>query len=175
MRFKKRAFIIILVGLFVAIPSFGKAATVEELQAQLQALIRQVQTLQAQVAAQQSSPQPVLPSRPVTVVLEEKPQNIPSFNRNLFFGIRGDDVRDLQEFLTDQGYYAGPISGYYGLLTVQAVKKFQSANGINPTGYFGPRSRVIASEIFRKLVSQICSEEGCEGKVLPVVKLAITT
>ncbi len=176
MRFKKRAFIIILVGLFVVVPSFGKAATVEELQAQLQALIRQVQTLQAQVAAQQSSLQPVLPSRPVTVVLEEKPQNIPSFNRDLFFGMRNNsDVTDFQEFLTDQGYYAGPISGNFGLLTLSAVKKFQSANGINPTGYFGPRSRAIATQIIQKLVGQICpSEEGCEGNVLPAEKIYMT-
>lgn len=170
---------------FVFAQTVDSQATVNTLQAQIQALMVQIKNLQSQVNAAsggqvggQSQPVSQLqpPSVPAqSVSIAEAPQNIPSFNRNLFFGIRGDDVRDLQEFLTDQGYYAGPISGYYGLLTVQAAKKFQSANGINPTGYFGPRSRAIASEIFRKLVSQICSEEGCEGNVLPVAKLTIST
>jgi len=149
----------------VSAQSVGNQATIDSLFQQIQALQVQINTLK-----QTNVSTPSVPQQAIAI-----PQNIPSFNRNLFFGIRGDDVRDLQEFLTDQGYYAGPISSYYGLLTVQAVKKFQSANGINPTGYFGPKSRAIASEIFRKLVSQICSEEGCEGDVLPVEKLKIST
>ena len=174
-------------GAFIAIPSIASAALTD---AQMQAIISLLQSfgadqsvvnnVQTNLTGKQSAvpqsvmlqpPQQEILKRPIAVF--EQSQNIPNFNRDLFFGKSGDDIRDLQEFLTDQGYYAGPISSYYGLLTVQAIKKFQSANGINPTGYFGSRSRAIASEIFKKLVSQICSEEGCEGGVLPAEKLSI--
>lgn len=115
---------------------------------------------------------PPQPSGPPIPVIQ--PQNIPSFDRDLYLGLRNDsDVSDLQEFLTEQGYYAGPVSGNYGLLTVQAVRKFQSANGINPSGYFGVRSRALANQIIQKLVGEICGEEGCEGDVLPSQQLQI--
>lgn len=99
---------------------------------------------------------------------------IPHFDRDLYLGVkRSSDVSDLQEFLTDQGYYAGPISGNYGLLTVQAVKKFQAANGITASGYFGARSRALANQIIQKLVGQICGEEGCDNNVVPIEKISI--
>ncbi|HEY4523580.1 MAG TPA: CARDB domain-containing protein [Candidatus Paceibacterota bacterium] len=50
---KKQALVIVLVGLFVVVPSFGKAATTEELQAQINALLQQLQSLQQQLAQQQ--------------------------------------------------------------------------------------------------------------------------
>ncbi len=75
----------------------------------------------------------------------------------------------MQEFLTDQGFYAGPISGNFFLITVEGVKKFQKANGINPTGYFGTKSRAVANQILSNLISIICPpEEGCEDYKLPV-------
>jgi len=103
-------------------------------------------------------------------------KKVPTFNRDLYFGLSNDsDIIALQEFLTEQGYYAGPISGNFGSLTLSAVKKFQLAKGINSTGYFGPRSRAVPNAIMQKLVGQICLQEGsCEGNVLPIAKISIT-
>lgn len=145
------------------------AHTIQQLQAK-------IQELQAQIAKIQGGSQSTPPSQSATAVVTEQPQNIPSFNLDLYFGMRSNPyVTDLQEFLTDQGYYAGPVSGNFGLLTLSAVKKFQSANGIKSTGYFGPRSRTIANEIIQKLVRQICpQEEGCEGSILPIEKIYMT-
>ena len=77
----------------------------------------------------------------------------PSFDRDLKFGMRGNaDVTDLQEFLTETGYYTGPITGNYFLLTTKAVKSFQSANGIRSNGmYFGPLTRAAANKILEAL------------------------
>jgi len=49
------------------------------------------------------------------------------FTRNLYFGLRGDDVKKLQEFLSKNKeiYPEGIISGYYGYLTQKAVQRFQ--------------------------------------------------
>jgi peptidoglycan hydrolase-like protein with peptidoglycan-binding domain len=71
------------------------------------------------------------------------------FERDLYFGLQNDsDVSRLQEFLTDKGYYSGPITGNFFTLTRAAVIKFQQANAISPAaGYFGPKSRAAANQI----------------------------
>jgi uncharacterized protein YkwD len=73
----------------------------------------------------------------------------PVFNKDLFYGIRGDvDVTRLQQFLTAQKVYSGPITGNFFSLTLAGVKKFQVEQGIIPTaGYFGPRTRAKANAI----------------------------
>jgi hypothetical protein len=48
------------------------------------------------------------------------------FSKYLTRGSRGEEVKNVQRFLTEQGLYNGPISGYYGPLTTAAVKKFQN-------------------------------------------------
>lgn len=56
-------------------------------------------------------------------------------------GSRGRDVELLQAFLEDGGYLAFPrgvARGYFGAMTKNALKKYQKANGINPSGFFGP-------------------------------------
>lgn len=72
-----------------------------------------------------------------------------SFNSNLSYGMTGNaDVQALQQFLTVQGDYSGPISGNFFSLTQQAVKKFQQVNGISPSsGYFGPLTRAAANAL----------------------------
>ena len=47
-------------------------------------------------------------------------------------------VSTLQDFLQSQNYLNSEPTGYFGLLTLKAVKDFQKANGISPTGYVGP-------------------------------------
>lgn len=71
-----------------------------------------------------------------------------AFENNLFYGSKGQEVAELQEFLTDQGLYSGPLSGNFYSLTQTAVKKFQAKYAISPTsGYFGVKSRAKANEL----------------------------
>lgn len=58
--------------------------------------------------------------------------------RSLWWGRTGPDVVLVQDTLRAWGYYDGPIDGYYGWRTVQAVIRFQSANGLTPDGVVGP-------------------------------------
>jgi|GEM_PF-3339685 len=51
------------------------------------------------------------------------------------------EVSTLQDFLQSKNYLHTEPTGYFGLLTLQAVKDFQSANGINATGFVGPITR----------------------------------
>jgi len=71
-----------------------------------------------------------------------------SFIENLYFGASDLQVSKLQEFLTAQGDYSGPISGNFFSLTLAGVKQFQIAQDIAPpTGYFGPITRAKANGI----------------------------
>ncbi len=63
------------------------------------------------------------------------------FIRNLRVGSRGEDVKELQNRLTLDGVYSGPITGYFGILTKGAVISYQNKYGINPVGIVGPITR----------------------------------
>ncbi|MDP3727392.1 MAG: peptidoglycan-binding domain-containing protein [bacterium] len=88
-----------------------------------------------------------------------------SFERDLYYGLRNDpQVQELQEFLTEQGVYTGPITGNFFSLTLQAVKNFQTQELISPvSGYFGPISRGKANGILATKgvnIGSVTTEEG---------------
>ncbi len=89
---------------------------------------------------------------------EQKPQEIgidnlkevrTNFVNNLQLHSAGNDVKALQKFLNVSGFTiskSGPGSSgkettYYGVATMSAVKKFQAANKLPVTGFFGPLTR----------------------------------
>lgn len=63
------------------------------------------------------------------------------FTKYLTLGSSNSEVTALQNKLTTIGFYSGPISGYYGQLTMLSVKKFQLHYSISPTGSVGPATR----------------------------------
>ncbi|MDO8548461.1 MAG: peptidoglycan-binding protein [bacterium] len=70
-----------------------------------------------------------------------------SFDSNLSFGARGSAVVSLQQFLISQKLLAGDLAtGYFGNLTLRAVKGFQTSQGVTPvSGFFGPLTRAKAN------------------------------
>ena len=130
---------VVFVGFSITLilPFLASAATVAELQAQLQALLAQVAALQTQVA-----------STPTATFC-------PSLTRNLSRGMKGSDVASLQQFLISQNLLTSDsATGFFGALTESAVKQWQAKNGIassgtpNTTGYgaVGPRTRVAMAK-----------------------------
>ena len=57
-----------------------------------------------------------------------------SSSTNMKLGSTGAAVSALQQKLTTLGYYYGDVTGHYGNLTQQAVKKFQKAKGLTQDG-----------------------------------------
>ena len=57
-----------------------------------------------------------------------------SSSTNMKLGSTGTAVSSLQQNLTTLGYYYGDVTGHYGNLTQQAVKKFQKAKGLTQDG-----------------------------------------
>ncbi|MBE9147573.1 peptidoglycan-binding protein [Coleofasciculus sp. LEGE 07092] len=58
-------------------------------------------------------------------------------------GHRNSDVTALQKKLLDDGYFNGPLTGYYGSMTQEAVMKFQKAKGLTPDGIVGSNTRIV--------------------------------
>jgi len=89
------------------------------------------------------------------------------FTRNLKLGMSGQDVRNLQIFLNDQGYTVsitgpgskGQESTYFGPATYRALIKFQDANRVTilvpnglvrGTGFFGVSSIKVINQILAR-------------------------
>jgi len=53
---------------------------------------------------------------------------------------RGDDVKELQSFLKNNGLYSGAIDGIYGPKTMNGVLQFQTSNGLKVDGIVGPQT-----------------------------------
>ena len=56
---------------------------------------------------------------------------------------RSGDVLQLQQLLQQLGYFPAGTepTGYFGPVTLNAVRLYQAANGISTTGYVGPLTR----------------------------------
>ena len=50
--------------------------------------------------------------------------------RSMRQGAVGEDVRQLQQLLTDKGFYEGEINGYFDGITVAAVKAYRADRGL---------------------------------------------
>lgn len=59
------------------------------------------------------------------------------FKTPLELSSTGTDVTKLQQRLTAEGVYSGPITGYFGPLTQAAVKKYQEQKGLATAGQAG--------------------------------------
>lgn len=128
----------VFVGLgAVPVMAASSPSAIADMIAQLQA---QIQQLQSQLNSQQSgnggSGAPV----PGSVVAQGA--SGVDLSSNLSVGSKGSQVTSLQQFLSSAGVYSGPVTGYFGQLTKQAVIAFQKQNNIVPaSGYVGVLTR----------------------------------
>ena len=115
------AFVSLSMLFTVAYPRQTHAATVAELQAQIQTLLAQLAQLQSGAAS-----------------------SCYAFTRDLTLGATGSDVTALQNYLKSTGHF--PVTtastGYFGAITRSAVAAWQAGNGVAPAaGYWGMLSR----------------------------------
>lgn len=82
-----------------------------------------------------STPAPAADPAPAGEVLGASTYN---FTRTLQIGSTGDDVTQLQQTLTNEGVYTGPITGFFGNLTQAGVMAYQAKYGIEQVGVVGP-------------------------------------
>lgn len=82
-----------------------------------------------------------------------------SVDKNLKYGQRDKEVSELQEFLIDKGFLNTVPSSFFGLLTLKAVKLYQTSIGVTSTGYVGILTRQkINDELSAELASSTQAE-----------------
>ncbi|HEX5774989.1 MAG TPA: peptidoglycan-binding domain-containing protein [Candidatus Paceibacterota bacterium] len=121
---------LLFVGMLAFSPIQAQAATIAELQAQINALMAQLAALQSQVAGEQTTNDSCL-----------------NLTYNLYFG--STDTQTNGEVSKLQAFLGGEVTGYFGPATEQLVKEWQAAHGIvssgtaDTTGYgaVGPQTR----------------------------------
>lgn len=64
-------------------------------------------------------------------------------------GMENNQVLRLQQILARYSdvYPEGLTTGYFGLLTEQAVKRFQKKNGLEQVGVVGPKTRLLLNAL----------------------------
>lgn len=84
-----------------------------------------------------------------------------NFPHDIYFGAEGEDVKKLQQYLKEWGYYVGEPNGFYGNETAEALYLFQLdykiINGADElgAGHFGINTR----RQFDKLIDNGVSDE----------------
>ena len=85
------------------------------------------------------------------------------FTKNLSVGTKNSaEVKDLQNFLSQKGFYKGPVTGNYLNMTAEAVKAFQKSNNLPATGFFGSMSQAVANTLGADASLSITSHKGGE-------------
>lgn len=85
---------------------------------------------------------------------------------NLEPGMRGEDVKQLQQFLIDQGYaIPDGATGFYGEQTKAALTKFQQERGVQAGqnfGYYGPLTRDAISKMTTDIETSIAGTTNAQ-------------
>ena len=143
----------------------ANAQTTSSLQAQIAALLAQIQTLQGQLNASGST------------TTTSSGANTYNFTSDLTVGSTGSAVMALQQFLIGQGdlVLATPTQ-YFGALTQKALAKFQAAKGISPAaGYFGPKTRAFVNSMSTSTTTTTTTTTGTGTTVTaPATGLAVS-
>ena len=176
------------IPLFVSAQTTGHAAIISDLQKQIEALTRQVEVLQVQLAETQSAQSAAAPASgtadtasstpmaqepatttPATIAQDTATTSPLLLTRSLSRGISGDDVRRLQEFLArDRDVYpSGLVTGFFGSLTEAALKKWQAKHGIDAAGVVGPKTIAKIQEIGKGVIAGILGRRARDTGIDP--------
>jgi peptidoglycan hydrolase-like protein with peptidoglycan-binding domain len=120
----------------MVMPAFASATTTTTTATNVAAMLTQLQATQAQITALQT----------------QQKGTLQTLLRTLKEGISGDDVTMLQALLASDPsiYPEGKITGFYGKLTAQAVKRFQKKHGFEQVGNVGPKTLKKLQELLKE-------------------------
>lgn len=76
------------------------------------------------------------------------------FNKILKQDDTGNDVKNLQSILTEQGFYTGAISGFFDQETAEAMRNFQLKNNLHPTGELDESTRIFLNNLLQSETPQ---------------------
>ena len=105
-----------------------KSSTIKMLQEKIAELIKQIQKIIETKEKLNSNPQ----------------QQCFYFSKYFKFGDRGEEIKKIQTFLNEQGFFNHSVTGFFGEVTKQAIKDFQSKYSeeiLKPWGHTTPTGR----------------------------------
>ena len=122
----------LLLALSVATPSYAQTQSTEDLLKLLQTLMKQVEELQKQLATVRGE--------------------IRELKADLREGMTDDDIKKIQEILaTDPVIYPeGLVTGYFGPMTKQAIKRFQSRHKLFESGEIDEETRALLTAYYKE-------------------------
>ncbi len=148
----------------LAMPLAANAQSTADLQAQIAALLAQIQQLQGQLNSSGSG----------SMMMSM------TFSHDLTVGSKGADVSALQQLLISKGFLTvvSAPTGFFGPATRAALAKMQAANGISPaTGFFGPKTRAFVNAMHAQTGNGNGNNgngNGNGGAVVPATGLSVT-
>jgi len=122
----------------------------------IQALLKQIQVLQDQINALKTKTNSTTAvTQPISRSVNEDESVVVNTCLTISNSLKyrskdiltGGEVSALQDFLQARGYIDSGPTGFFGLLTLKAVKKFQGDNGISPTGFVGQVTKAKIYEL----------------------------
>lgn len=94
------------------------------------------------------------------------------FERNLSFGMRGDDgVAHLQRELETEGFFHASATGNFFEMTKQAVMEFQKAHGLPATGFVGPMTRAELNKKRGQSVAVVAGAQSGREEIMRQVQI----
>lgn len=117
------------------------ALTADDVQVQIQRLMAQISELTAQITRLRGQVGNMDSSVGTALMPSFQHRICNVLARNLAAGAQGDDVRGLQEYLYENKFLSVAPTGYFGQMTQEAVRKWQTQEGVQAVGAFGPISR----------------------------------
>lgn len=122
-------------GTFAAFAQTYNTSSTIVLQSLIDSLKQQIATLQAKIDAQTQA----------NIAVRQAAANVSttlSLIGQLHQGMSGDDVKTLQAILAadPEIFPEGKITGFFGKLTENAVKRFQKKHGLEQVGRVGPKT-----------------------------------
>jgi predicted secreted protein len=94
-----------------------------------------------------------------------------TFTTVMGLGSKGTDVTELQKIMVSLGYLNEAPTGYYGALTEQAVKRFQTAKGLEAVGSVGPQTRAYLNQITNKGTAVKTNDQIIQEKITQLLIL----
>ena len=70
--------------------------------------------------------------------------------KTLYYGCKGDSVKNLQRLLKKAGYYKGSVDGTFGDMVLTAVKRYQWAHGLQGDGKAGTKTMTALKKTVAK-------------------------
>jgi peptidoglycan hydrolase-like protein with peptidoglycan-binding domain len=149
MKLKRTIATIGILGIMLGGSLVASAQTPTASTASLQALIEQ---LQAQISTLKAQMEAAAKAKAQVQQTAGEVKDTLKLIAQLREGMTSEDVKLLQVVLAaDPAIYPeGRVTGYYGKLTAQAVKRFQKSHGLDQVGNVGPKTLEKINEALRK-------------------------